>query len=260
MADFDLVVHGGSIIDGSGSKARRADLGIQGDRIAAVGELDPKRGADSVDASGQIVAPGFVDVHNHSDGWLLKERHLRSKISQGFTTEVIMADGISYAPVTPETAVEWIHYLRSINGLQIEDYDGWRTIAEYMGRIAGRTSQNAIAHIPYANVRTMAMGWRRGVPDDAEMGMIQMEIRRAMEEGAVGLSTGLDYVAQKFSSTDELVAACKVMAPFGGLYVTHVRYKLGIIEGVEEAVEIGKRAGVPVHISHLKATKPELIK
>ena len=258
MSNFDLILHGGSVIDGTGSERRLADVGIRGDRITTLGRLDPGSAREAIDVSGRVVAPGFVDVHNHSDGWLLKDPHLRAKVSQGFTTEILMADGISYAPVSPDTATEWIFYLRSINGLQIEDYSGWRTIAEYMNQLDGSTSQNAIAHVPYANVRTLAMGWRRGLPDDAEMGMIQAEIQRGMEEGAVGLSTGLDYVAQCFSDTDELVEACKAIAPYGGVYVTHVRYKKGVIEGVEEAVQIGKRAGVAVHISHLKATTPEL--
>ncbi|MEO2034380.1 MAG: amidohydrolase family protein, partial [Planctomycetaceae bacterium] len=231
---------------------------IRGDRIVAIGALDATNSAVTVDATGRIVAPGCIDVHNHSDGWLLKQPHFLPKISQGVTTEVLMSDGISYAPVSPDTAIEWIHYLRSIDGLTVPDYRGWETVADYMQCINGRSAQNAIAQIPYANVRTLVMGWGRAAPDDVQSQMIQAEVRRGMEDGAVGISTGIDYVAQSFSTTDELVNACQAMAEYGGLYVTHVRYKKGLIEGVKEAVEIGKRAGVAVHISHLKSETAEL--
>jgi len=252
MAEFDLVIYGGTVVDGLGTPRCRSDIGIRGDRIVAAS------GAAALDATGQIIAPGCIDVHNHSDGWLLKERQFLPKISQGFTTEVIMADGISYAPVASDTAIEWIHYLRSINALTVSEYSGWKTIADYMRRIDGRTAQNAIAQIPYANVRTLVMGWGREVPDDVQTQLIQAEVRRGMEEGAVGISTGIDYVAQSFSTTDELVSACQAMAEYGGLYVTHVRYKKGLINGMKEAVEIGKRAGVAVHISHLKSPTAKL--
>lgn len=257
MAKFDLVIHGGTVIDGSGATRQHADVGIQADRVAAIGTIDPASGATTIDATGHIVAPGCVDVHNHSDGWLLKKRHFLPKVSQGFTTEVIMADGISYAPVAPDTAVEWIHYLRSIDALTVPEYRGWETIADYMRCIDGSTAQNAIAQIPYANVRTLVMGWGREIPDDVQTRLIQAEVRRAMEQGAAGISTGIDYIAQSFSTTDELVNACQAMAEYGGLYVTHVRYKKGLVEGMKEAVEIGKRAGVAVHISHLKSPKAE---
>ena len=258
MAEFDLIIHGGTIIDGLGTPRRRGDVGIRGDRIVAIGALNTASSAAAVNATGRIVAPGCIDVHNHSDGWLLKQPHFLPKISQGITTEVIMADGISYAPVSPDTAIEWIHYLRSIDALTVPEYSGWETIADYMQCIDGRSAQNAIAQIPYANVRTLVMGWGREVPDDVQMRLIQAEVRRGMEEGAAGISTGIDYVAQSFSTTDELVSACQAMAEYGGLYVTHVRYKKGLIEGIREAVDIGKRAGVAVHISHLKSDTAEL--
>ncbi len=254
MPEFDLILHGGDVIDGTGAPRQRADVGIQGDRIAAVGQLDPTRALSTVDARGRIVAPGCVDVHNHSDGWLVKERHFLPKTSQGITTEVIMADGISYAPLAAETATEWMFYLRSLNGLSQTDYRGWKSIADYLRLIDGHSAQNVIAHLPYANARALAIGWRRAPPDDSETRIIQAEVKRAMEAGAVGISTGLDYVAQSFSTTEELVSACQAMAPYRGLYVTHVRYKKGVLDGVKEAVEIGQRAGVAVHISHLKAS------
>lgn len=254
---FDLLIRGGQVIDGTKRPAYAADVGVRGDRIEAIGNLGNAPAAKTIDATGRVVAPGFIDVHTHSDGWLLKHTNLWTKTSQGFTTELLMADGISYAPVGPHTWREWIYYLRSLNGLRLDDYLGWRSLADYMRLLDGRTAQNVATHIPYANVRTLACGFGRNAPDDVQMRTIRAEIRRGMEEGAVGLSTGLDYMAQCWSSTDELVAACTAMAPYNGLYVSHIRYKLGLMPALREAVEIGRRAGVRVHISHLKASSPQ---
>ena len=145
---FDILIKNGEIIDGSKVARYRADLGIRGDRIEAIGDLNDADAYQTIDATGKVVAPGFVDVHNHSDGWLLKTPHLFSKTSQGFTTEVIMADGISYAPVNPHTVHDWIYYLRALNALRFEEYSGWETLADYMELLDGANVQNSITHIP----------------------------------------------------------------------------------------------------------------
>jgi N-acyl-D-amino-acid deacylase len=252
---FDLLIRNGTVIDGRKTPRYSADIGIEGERITAVGNLAEGTAAQVIDAAGKIVAPGFIDVHTHSDGWLLKEPHFLSKTKQGFTTEFLMLDGISYAPVNEHTWREWLYYLRPLNGLQLHEYTGWRSIGDYMALLDGRTAQHTAAFIPYANVRTLACGFGQRFPDDFQMYEIQRLIQQGMEEGALGLSTGLDYVDECFATTDELVTACRMMAA-QGVYVTHVRYALGTLAGVQEAVEIGKRAAVPVHISHLKATDP----
>lgn len=249
---IDILLRGGTVIDGTGATRARADVAIEGDRIAAVGNLAAATATEVIDVSGKIVAPGFVDVHNHSDGWLLKQPHFTSKIAQGFTTEVLASDGISYAPVDEAGAREWIYYLRSLNGLALADYTGWRSIADYLALIDGRTSQNVAYQVPYANLRVLAMGWRRGPPDDTEIRRMRRLVRQGLDDGAVGLSTGLDYIAQCFATTDEIAEVASALGPLGGPYVTHVRYKKGAVAGVAEAVEIGRRAGVPVHVSHLK--------
>ena len=250
---YEVIIRNGVIIDGTRSARRRGDVGINGDRIAAVGDLSAAGAALTIEAEGRVVAPGFVDCHNHSDAWLLKTPHLLSKTSQGFTTEVIMADGISYAPVSHETAHEWIYYLRGLDALRMEEYTGWNSLADYMALLDRRNVQNAIAQLPYANVRTLICGWGSDPPDDSQMQLIQLQVEKGIEEGACGLSTGLDYAAQCYASTAELAAACRPMAQSQRPYVTHMRYKIGILEALKEAVEIGRRAGVPVHISHLKA-------
>jgi N-acyl-D-amino-acid deacylase len=254
---FDCLIHGGEVIDGTGSPRRRADVAIREGKIIAVGNLDDAQAGKKVNAAGLIVAPGFIDVHNHSDGWLLSHANFWPKTSQGFTTEVLMADGISYAPVDQHTWRQWLFYLRPLNGLRLQDYRNWRSIAEYMQQFEGRTAQNVAAHVPYANCRTLHAGFSRGPLDDYQRRQIRREIEIGMEQGCVGLSTGLDYLNQCTSTTDELIDACRAIVAFDGLYVTHVRYKAGLFIALEEAIEIGRRAGVKVHISHLKGTTPQ---
>ncbi|QDU02932.1 D-aminoacylase [Gimesia chilikensis] len=254
--EFDVLIKGGTVIDGTRAPRVTADVGIKGDQIVALGDLSSAKGAFEIDATGKIVAPGFVDVHNHSDSWLLNTPNFLSKTSQGFTTEVIMADGISYAPVDRCTAADWIYYLQSLDGLYPEEYTGWESLEDYMNLLDGRNVQNVMTHIPYANLRSMHCGFGRQRVDDFQMKLICSEVRKGMEAGAVGISTGLDYVAQCFSPTDELVEACQAMAEYDGLYVSHIRYKKTLMPAIEELVEIGKRAGVKVHISHMKGQHP----
>lgn len=256
---YDLIISNGTLIDGNRTPRYTGDIGLRGNHIAAVGDLSAAEAHRRIDAAGKVVAPGFVDVHNHSDGWLRKIGNFLPKTMQGFTSEVIMADGISYAPVDERTWPHWVYYMRALNGLLLSDYDGWHSLGDYMRGLDGKTAQNTITHLPYAHLRTMAMGWGRAVPDDVQMGEIRAGVERGMAEGAVGLSTGLDYISECFATTDELVEACAAMSANNGLYVTHVRYKKGTLEGVQEAVEIGRRAKVPVHISHFKGTTPQQI-
>lgn len=262
MPRFDILISGGTVIDGTGAPRRMADVGIEGDRIKAVEPHGSISAGDAaalrtIDARGLVVAPGFVDTHNHSDGWMLNGTHQVAKTTQGFTTEVLMSDGISYAPTSQRNARLWIAYLRSLDGLQVADYRGWESIADYLALIDRHNAQNCLAQIPYANIRVDAMGWGRGPADDTQIRLMQHAVRHAMDDGAAGVSTGLDYVAQCFAGTDEIAEVCSAMALWGGLYVTHVRYKKGLVAGVKEAVEIGRRARVPVHISHLKGSTPE---
>jgi len=254
----DLLIQGGTLIDGTGAPRRPADVAITGERIVALGSLieSATRAQRTLDARGLVVAPGFIDVHAHADGWLLKHPNFLPKTSQGITTEVLMSDGISYAPLSPHNYRDWFCYLRSLNGLEQADYQGWRTITDYLALLDRRAAQNVVAQIPYANLRVLAAGWGRGPLDDTQIAVMRREVERAMDAGAVGISTGLDYISECFATTDELVEVCSALKPWNGLYVTHVRYKKGTLAGVREAVEIGRRSGLPVHISHLKAGSP----
>ncbi|HQY91919.1 D-aminoacylase [Caldilinea sp.] len=256
---FDLVIRNGLIVDGQKRPRYAADIGISGDRITAIERLEQAEARLTIDAKGRVVVPGFIDVHTHSDAILLAQPHLVSKTTQGFTTEFLMLDGISYAPVSRQTVHAWIQYLRALDGLRFEQYTGWESIADYMSLLDGKTAQNVAAFAPYANIRSLALGFGERHANDYQLVDLQNLVRQSMDDGACGLSTGLDYVDECFATTDELIYASQGMRAEKGVYVTHVRYARGTLEGVKEAVEIGRRAGAPVHISHLKgATEQEV--
>lgn len=259
MPPFDVLIRNGHVIDGSGSPRLKADVGITDDRITAVGNLSEAFAQTVIDAAGKIVAPGFIDLHNHADGWLLRTPHVLPKTSQGFTTEVIMSDGISYAPVDEHNWREWFHYLRSLDALRLDEYTGWKSLADYQQALHGKSVQNNLLQVPYGNVRALVAGFGPQPLDDLQRKLIQAEIRRGLETGASALSTGLDYLGQLHTTTDDLVHACTVLPEYNALYVTHVRYKLGLLPAVAEAVEIARRSGCRLHISHLKAAGPEFI-
>ena len=252
----DLLITGGAIIDGTGADRFRGDVAVTAGRLADVGDLSAADAVQTIDATDRVVAPGFIDVHNHSDGWLQLQANLSAKTLQGFTTEVLQSDGLGYAPLEAADAPDWFHYLRTLDGLPLERYAGWQSLAEYLDHLDGATAQNVAVQIPYANLRVMACGWGRAAADDSQIQIIRRLVERGLDDGAVALSTGLDYVAQCFASTDEIARAAAPLAAAGAPYVTHVRYKAGLLAGLDEAIDITDRAGCPLHISHLKPVAP----
>jgi N-acyl-D-amino-acid deacylase len=255
---FDVLIKGGKIIDGTGNVGFKGDVAVQGDRVSIlVGDTSSVEAANTIDVSGSIVAPGFIDSHTHSDLMALAEPLNEPKIVQGVCTEMMGSDGVGYAPLSRENLQKMVLLFSGINGYPTLEYN-WRSITEYLERFRHKTSCNVACLIPNGCLRVATVGWDDRSATKDEIRRMQDMIRQGMEEGACGLSTGLDYPPGSWATTDELVELCKTVAECDGVYSTHVRYSLGdgVFDGFREAVEIGRCSGCPVHISHYFATIP----
>lgn len=255
---FDVFIREGTIIDGTGNLGFKGGLAIEGDRLKIlVGDTSSIQAAHIIDAAGYIIAPGFIDVHTHSDLMALSEPLNEPKILQGVTTEMMGLDGIGYAPLSRKNLDLMLLLFSGVNGYPQLDYK-WNSVAEYLQQFRHRTSGNIAYLIPNSCLRVEAMGWEDRPATKAEIKKMQNLIRQAMAEGACGLSTGLTYPPGSWANTDELVELCKAVADCGGVYATHVRYNLGdgVFDGFREALTIGRRSGCPVQISHYFASIP----
>jgi N-acyl-D-aspartate/D-glutamate deacylase len=254
----DLVIRGGLVVDGTGSPPRRADVAIAGDRIVAIGEFDETGSDRAVDATGLIVAPGFVDIHSHADLIVLSDRAtqeglLGAKIAQGVTTIVVGNCGLGVAPATPPAA----EVLSGING--------WMTPAGVesgplaVGGFLDRIERDGIALnvgtlVPHGPVRISVMGLASGAPSGAELAAMRREVARGLDEGAFGLSTGLIYPPGIFSDTDELATLAVEVASRDRLFTSHIRGSSEtLLPATRELIEIARRSGARVHHSHMEA-------
>jgi N-acyl-D-amino-acid deacylase len=245
----DLVLRNATLIDGSGTPADTGDLAIADDRLVAVGVVpDVLVGSETtdLDVDGSVVAPGFVDVHTHDDGALLRHPGMAFKLAQGCTSLVIGNCGFSAAPAAPG--------VRDPNGL-LGTEPSWSDLAGYAAAVeAAGPAVNAMALVGHNTIRTLVLGEERREPSDAELDEMRELVRSAMEQGACGFSTGLVYRPGRWATTDELIALTEIAAEFGGLYATHMRNEGDhLLEAVDEAIHIGRTAGTPVQISHHKS-------
>jgi len=246
MAPVDLALRGVRIIDGTGAPAFEGDVAIDGDRIASVGApAGPAR--REIDGHQLVLAPGFVDVHTHDDGAFVIHPGLEFKVAQGCTSLVIGNCGFSAMPATPGTAPGGGIF----GGLVAQ----WSDLAGYRDAVhAARPACNAMALVGHNTVRTAVMGHDRRAPTGAELAAMRAHVADAMEQGACGFSSGLVYVPGRYSATDELIALTEMVAPFGGLYATHMRNEgERLLQSVEETLTIAREAGVAAHISHHKS-------
>ena len=252
-ARFDTLIRNGLVVDGTGAPGRKADVAIADGRIAAVGAVE---GAAErvIDASGLVVAPGFIDVHSHDDVALLNNPGLDFKVAQGVTTVVCGNCGAGAAPAN-ERLREF--YARGVEGIlgPVRDFT-WRSLGEFYEAVrAARPSINAAFLVPHGVLRVVAMGWERRAPSDHELAAMKELLAEGMASGAVGLSTGLIYRPGAYAETEELIELTRVVAEYGGLYVSHIRDEgAGLLDAVREAIRIGEEAGVPVQVSHHKAS------
>jgi N-acyl-D-amino-acid deacylase len=248
---YDLVISGGRIVDGTGSAWFYGDIGIKGDRIARItppGHLKASPAKQRLDATGHIVAPGFIDIQSHSRFALLAgDGRVISKVTQGITTE-IMGEGATNAPANEKTrAVD--RSLAEFSFTGPRGFDRWLRAMDKHG-----SSVNFGSFIGSGTLRAYGKGMATGEPTAAELDEIRAAVRNAMEDGAFGIASALIYPPNNFSSTNELIETSKAMAPYGGVYITHMRSEADrLLEAIDEAIEIGRKGGVPVEIYHLKA-------
>jgi len=251
---FDLVIAGGRVVDGSGLPAFRADVGVVGDRIVAVGRLSDAETRTRLDATGKVVCPGFIDAHVHGDLVLLADPAHEPAIRQGVTTYILGQDGVAMAPASPAVLEYMRRYTAGFSG-NPELTQRWQTLDEYLRCFDRKSAVNVACLVPNGNVRMEAMGLATRVPTAGELKAMRRSVREAMEQGAVGLSTGLDYIPSRYAETEELIALCKEIAPYGGVYVTHMRaYDPDrLYWSMDEVFRIGREADVAVHISHFNS-------
>lgn len=250
MAEVDLLIRGGRVIDGTGSPWQYADVAVRGARIVAIGKLTGLSARRVIDAEGHFVTPGFIDLHTHSDLQALANPRHEPKIMQGVTTDVIGQDGLSYAPVNEEALEFFLESTKAINGRPDLDYN-WRTVAEYLARFDRRVAVNIAYLLPHGPVRVMVVGTSSRRATSSELERMCELVDQGMREGAVGFSTGLTYAPCVYGDTDELVALCAASARHDSVFMPHLRsYGAGVVEATEEAVEISRRSGIPLHLTH----------
>lgn len=253
---FDLLFRNARIVDGSGNPWYRADLAVADGRIASIGHRLDGEARRVVDVTDRILAPGFIDMHAHSDAMLLAQPRHESKVFQGVTTDLIGQDGLSYAPVTPRTLSEIRRHLAGLNGDDDAIGWDWTSVASYLDRFEQHVAVNVAFLVPHNAVRIGAMGWEQRTATPTELDRMRGLVAEGMQDGAFGVSTGLTYPPNEWSDTEEMVALCEVAARYGGVYVTHMRgHGDGLIEPIQESIEIARRAGLPLHFSHLKSSR-----
>jgi len=249
MATYDIVIKGGRVIDGSGNPWFKGDVAVTGDKIAKIGALGAYEAKKEFDASGLLVCPGFIDVHTHTDASFLINPKADSKIRQGVTTEIVGNCGASLAPVT-ELGKSFVRRMLDELGIEMD----WNTVAEYLVRFEKvGLPVNVGALIGHGTVRASVMGYEARAPSASELEEMKGLVEQGMKDGAFGLSTGIKYAPGVYADTDEIVELSKAAAKYGGLYATHIRNQGGsLIESIEESIIIGREAGCPVQIAHLK--------
>ena len=247
----DLLIRGGMVIDGSGAPATRGDVAITGNRITDIGQLIGRRALRMIDARGKVVAPGFIDVHSHSDESMLVNSALESALHQGVTLVVCGNCGGSAAPVRGLAAEEAD---REYSRLGVKRT--WSAFYEYVEAVEQNgMAINVCSYVGHGTLRMCVMGAADRPPTPAELDEMRALLSRAMDEGAVGLASGLIYPPSAYGTTDELAALCDVVHANGGLYASHIRNEgARLLDAVEENIEIGRRSKARVQLSHHKAS------
>ncbi|MGW4877078.1 N-acyl-D-amino-acid deacylase family protein [Streptomyces sp. NPDC004262] len=253
----DLVIRDADVVDGSGAPSYRADVVVDDGRITAVVKeaaaagCQRPRAVRELDAEGLVLSPGFIDMHAHSDLALLRDPDHSAKAAQGVTLEVLGQDGLSYAPVDDRTLAEVRRAITGWNGHGDDvDFD-WRSVGEYLDRLDRGIAVNAAYLIPQGTVRALAVGWEDRAATPAELERMRRLVAEGMEQGAVGMSSGLTYTPGMYAPDTELAELCRVVASYGGYYCPHHRsYGAGALEAYREMVALTREAGCSLHLAH----------
>ncbi len=247
-SEYDVVIRNGTIYDGGGSAPYVGDVAIQGDTIAAMGQLHDARGRSDIDARGLAVAPGFINVMSHAEQTLIADGRSQSDIRQGVTLEVLGESWVG--PLDDTLKKEWTERQGDIK-FEIE----WSTLGEYLAWLVKRgISPNVASFVPLLTIRPHVLGYANRAPTARELDQMRALVRQAMEEGALGLATALIYPPDCYSETAELIALAQVAAEYGGMYISHIRSERNrLLEAIDELITIARRAGLAAEIYHLKA-------
>ncbi|MFF7437643.1 amidohydrolase family protein [Streptomyces sp. NPDC008122] len=254
---MDLVFRDADVVDGSGGDSYRADVGIEGGRIVSVVKEAAAAGCQRptarrvLDAEGLVLSPGFIDMHAHSDLALLRDPDHSAKAAQGVTLEVLGQDGLSYAPVDDRTLAEVRRAITGWNGDGSDIDIDWRTVGEYLDRLDRGIAVNAAYLVPQGTVRMHAMGWEDRPATERELNRMRQLVAEGLEQGAVGMSSGLTYTPGMYAPDAELTELCRVVAEYGGYYCPHHRsYGAGALRAYQEMVTLTREAGCALHLAH----------
>ena len=249
---LDLKIEGATVIDGTGASGSRVDVGVTDETITVVGDLSREHAGTTLNATGKVLTPGFIDMHSHSDWRLWANRRAESKIRQGVTTEVVGNCGFSPAPVSPEFREELRGFALYVpKGMTFE----WPSFGDYLRAFdADGTAVNVVHLVGHGTLRIAAMGFARRSPTSGELTRMQRLMTDAMEDGAWGLSTGLIYAPGSYSETAEIVAVARAAARYRGFYASHIRGEgATLLDAIREAISVGREGELPVQVSHVKA-------
>ncbi len=248
-ADFDVIIRGGTVYDGTGAEPKHADVAIRADRIAGVGDFAAAHAKTVIDADGLAVAPGFINMLSWSNESLLQDGRSQSEIRQGVTTE-IMGEGESMGPVNDRVRE---HMLREQSDIKYEIK--WNTLAEYLRYLEKRgVSCNVASFIGATTIRENVIGFEDKAPTPEQLDEMRELVRKEMEAGALGIGTSLIYPPAFYAKTEELIELCKVAAKYQGKYISHMRSEGNqLLEALDELIRISREAGIPAEVYHIKA-------
>jgi N-acyl-D-amino-acid deacylase len=248
---FDVVIRGGTLFDGTGGPPWKADIGLVGDGIAAMGSIAPEQGKRVIDASGLSVSPGFIDIHTHSDGDILRYPTADSRILQGITTEVTGNCGGSAAPLDGRDADKRRARFEEQNGIKAD----WTGVDSYFRKVEEtRISVNHALLLGHGTLRSNTMGDEARPATEDEMKTMLRALEEGLDQGAIGFSAGLEYVPGRFTEPEEINTFARVVSRRGGMYSSHIRNEeVLLLPAVSEAIQTGRKTGIRVEIAHLKA-------